>query len=158
PGVRGLAGDLQLEGAGALARHHVLAARTRRLQDAHAVRPARLLADDLARGRRQPFLIRVENDAHVRLGPRPRARLLVCAQRVAQRAQPALHVVHAWPPRAALRVDPERALLGGPGRKHRVVVADEQKALGTGARLVADQVIAEAVVDDTAHGEAQPLE
>ena len=33
PGVRGLARYLQLERAGALARHHVLAARARRLQD-----------------------------------------------------------------------------------------------------------------------------
>ncbi|HEU4367691.1 MAG TPA: hypothetical protein VFV05_05605 [Methylomirabilota bacterium] len=37
-------------------------------------------------------------------------------------------------------------------------MADEEEALGTGARLVADQVVAEAVVDDAAHGEAEALE
>ena len=37
-------------------------------------------------------------------------------------------------------------------------MADEEEALGPGARLVADEVIAEAVVDDAADGEAQALE
>ena len=85
PGVRGLARHLEVEGARALARHHVLAAGARGLEDAHAVGAARLRPDDLARGRRQPLLVGVEDDAHVRLRPRARARLLVRAQRVEQR-------------------------------------------------------------------------
>ena len=158
PGVRGLARHLELERAGALARHHVLAARAGRLQDPHAVRAAGLLTDHLARGRRQPLLVGVEYDADVRLGPGARARLLVSAQRVEQRRESALHVVDARAPGPALRVDTERTLLGRAGGKHRVVVADEEKALGPGARLVANQVIAEAVVDDAPNAEAQALE
>jgi len=60
PGVRGLGRHLEVEGAGALARHHVLAALTRRLQDPHAVGAARLRRDDLARGGREPLLVGVD--------------------------------------------------------------------------------------------------
>jgi UDP-glucose 4-epimerase len=158
PGVRGLARDLQHEASGALARHDVFTPGTRRLQDPDAVGAVRLGADDLARGRRQALLVGVEHDADVRLRPGPRPRLLVRPQRIQQRGQPALHVVHARAPRAALIVDAKRALLGRARREYRVVVAHEEEALGPGAGLVADQVIAEAVVDDTAHTEAEALE
>src|SRR5204862_7717000 len=107
---------------------------------------------------RQPLLVGVEDDGDARLRPRAGARLPVGAQGVEQRGEPALHVVHAGPPRPPLRIDVERPLLGGAGPEHGVVVADEEKALGARARLLADEVVAEALGGDAAELEAQALQ
>src|SRR5258705_166890 len=128
-----------------------LAPQARPLQAPDGVSATRLDADDLAGGRRQPLLVGVEDDTDVRLRPGPRPRLLVRPQRIQQRGQPTLHVVHARAPRAALSVDAKRALLGRARWEHGVVVTHEEEALGPGARLVADQMITESVVDDPAN-------
>src|SRR5215467_14281222 len=80
------------------------------------------------------------------------------AQPIQQSREPALHVVHAGSPRASLGVDAKRPLLRRAGREDGVIVADEQKPLRAGARLVADEVIAEALARDPAQGEAEPLQ
>src|SRR4030095_17010995 len=95
--------------------------------------------------------------AHGVLVPGAAARFVMRPQRVQQRSQPALHVVDARAPGAALVVDTKWTLFGRTRREDGVVVADEEEALEPGARLVAHQVVAEAIVDDAAGGEAQGL-
>ena len=78
-------------------------------------------------------------------------------QRVQQARQPALHVIDAGSVGAAVG-NAERALARGAGGKDRVVVTDEEDALRPGARLDADDVIAEPVLREARYIEAKALE
>ena len=80
------------------------------------------------------------------------------ARRAERGGQAARHVVNAGPPGASPLVDAEGALLGGAGGEDRVEVAHEQQALGAAAGLLADQVIAEALLGHAGDAEAEQIE